>query len=104
MAVRSSEVGEQPEESAQGNSQCQDGDVGCLAPNGHAEVSWQCPLLGHETDMPTTLRDVRFQGQSGKHMLASSFSGFDPTRTLAVHCGNGLDAGFSPYQNTRLSR
>jgi hypothetical protein len=32
----------------------------------------------HETDMPTTLRDVRFQGQSGKHMLALSFSGFDP--------------------------
>src|SRR5258707_6192850 len=27
--------------------------------------------------MPTALRDVRFQGQSGKHMLASSFSGFD---------------------------
>ena len=35
----------------------------------------------HETDMPTTLRDVRFQGQSGKHMLASSFSGFDPEPT-----------------------
>jgi hypothetical protein len=33
----------------------------------------------HETDMPTTLRDVRYQGQSGKHILASSFSGFDPT-------------------------
>src|SRR5258705_6834789 len=32
----------------------------------------------HETDILTTLRDVRFQGQSGKHMLASSFSGFDP--------------------------
>jgi hypothetical protein len=31
--------------------------------------------------MPTALRDVRSQGQSGKHMLASSFSGFDPTRT-----------------------
>jgi hypothetical protein len=28
----------------------------------------------------------------------------DPTATLAVHCGNGLDAGFSPYQSTRLSR
>jgi hypothetical protein len=28
--------------------------------------------------MSITLRDVRFQGQSGKHMLASSFSGFDP--------------------------
>jgi len=28
--------------------------------------------------MPTALRDVRFQGQSGKHMLTLSFSGFDP--------------------------
>ncbi len=32
----------------------------------------------HETDMPTALRDVRSQGQSGKHLLALSFSGFDP--------------------------
>jgi hypothetical protein len=31
--------------------------------------------------MPTALRDVRSQGQSGKHMLALSFSGFDPERT-----------------------
>jgi hypothetical protein len=23
---------------------------------------------------------------------------------LAVRCGNGFDAGFSPYQSTRLSR
>jgi hypothetical protein len=29
-------------------------------------------------DMPTALRDVRSQGQSGKHLLALSFSGFDP--------------------------
>jgi hypothetical protein len=36
----------------------------------------------HETDMPTALRDVRSQGQSGKHVLASSFSGFDPNRTF----------------------
>jgi hypothetical protein len=28
----------------------------------------------------------------------------DPTATLAVHCGNGFYAGFSPYQSTRLSR
>jgi len=27
--------------------------------------------------MPTALRDVRSQGQSGKHLLALSFSGFD---------------------------
>jgi hypothetical protein len=31
--------------------------------------------------MPTLLRDVRFQGQSGKHVLALSFSGFDPQET-----------------------
>jgi len=23
---------------------------------------------------------------------------------LAVHCGNDFDAGFSPYQSTRLNR
>jgi hypothetical protein len=28
-----------------------------------------------ETDMPTALRDVRSQGQSGKHLLALSLSG-----------------------------
>jgi len=28
--------------------------------------------------MPTLLRNVRSQGQSGKHLLALSFSGFDP--------------------------
>ena len=28
----------------------------------------------------------------------------DPTATLAVHCGNGFDADFSPYRSTRLSR
>ena len=33
-----------------------------------------------------------------------SLSGFDPTATLAVHCGNGFDAGFNPYQSTRLNR
>jgi hypothetical protein len=48
----------------------------------------QSPLLlqvcfWHETDMPTALRDVRSQGQSGKHLLALSFSGFDPPETLA---------------------
>jgi putative tryptophan/tyrosine transport system substrate-binding protein len=29
---------------------------------------------------------------------------FDPQETLDVHCGNGFDAGFSPYQSARLSR
>jgi hypothetical protein len=34
--------------------------------------------LWHETDMATALRNVRSQAQSGKHVLALSFSGFDP--------------------------
>src|SRR5216683_2007591 len=32
----------------------------------------------HETDMPTALRDVRSQEQSGKHLLTASSSQFDP--------------------------
>ena len=43
-----------------------------------------------ETDMPKYLGDVRSQGQSGKHLLGLSFSGFDPTETLAVHCATVL--------------
>jgi hypothetical protein len=35
----------------------------------------------HETDMPTLLRNVRSQGQSGKHLLTLRFSGFDPQQT-----------------------
>jgi hypothetical protein len=27
----------------------------------------------------------------------------DPKRTSAVHCGNGFDVGFRPYQSTRLN-
>src|SRR5260221_3152048 len=34
--------------------------------------------------MPTALRNVRSRGQSGKHLLALSFSGFDPSATSAV--------------------
>jgi len=31
-------------------------------------------------------------------------SAFGPKRTLVVRCGNVFDAGFSPYQCTRLNR
>ena len=37
-------------------------------------------------------------------MLRRGNAGFDPSATLAVHCGNGFDARFEPYQSTRLSR
>src|SRR5450759_4660699 len=44
--------------------------------------------------------------QSGQRWILAcdGLSAFDPSATLAVHCGNGFDAGFSPYQSTRLSR
>jgi hypothetical protein len=32
--------------------------------------------------MPTAMRDVRSRGQSGKHILAVSLSGFDPELTI----------------------
>ena len=28
----------------------------------------------------------------------------EPTAALALQCGNALDAGFNPYQSTRMSR
>jgi hypothetical protein len=45
----------------------------------------------HEADMPTVFRDVRFQGQSGKHLLTLSFSGFDPD----VWSGRALQVDFA---------
>jgi len=36
--------------------------------------------------MPTVFRDVRFQGQSGKHLLALSFSAFDTPTKRDNHC------------------
>jgi hypothetical protein len=41
--------------------------------------------------MPTALRNVRSQGQSGKHMLAWSFSDFDPD----VWSGRALQVDFA---------
>ena len=41
---------------------------------------------------------------SRPHSEVAEWSVHDPSATLTVHCGNGLDAGFSPYQSTRLSR
>ena len=50
--------------------------------------------------------NVRYWSNSGQRWILAcdGLSAFDPTATLAVHCGNGFDAGFSPYQSTRLSR
>ena len=38
----------------------------------------------HATDMPKYLGNVRYWVNSGRHVLALSFSGFDPEADLAV--------------------
>jgi len=48
--------------------------------------------------MPTTLRDFRLQGQSGKHVLAGAFPGLATPSCIA------FDAGFNPYQRACLNR
>jgi hypothetical protein len=38
----------------------------------------------HEAEMPKYLGNVRCWMNSGRHLLAASFSGFDPNRTSAA--------------------
>ena len=40
--------------------------------------------VGHRTDMPTLLSDVRCWVNSGKHLLAASISPFDPLRACCT--------------------
>jgi hypothetical protein len=61
-----------------------------LALSGHSNRSRVCPLSDN-SGQPWIL-------------ARNGLSANDPTATLAVHCGNGFDVGFSPYQSTRLSR
>jgi hypothetical protein len=48
---------------------------------------------------------VRYWGNNGQtaNFSPDGLSADDPTATLAVHCGNGFDAGFDPYQSARLN-
>ena len=58
----------------------------------------------HEPDMPTALRNVRYWLNSGKHMLALSFSGFDPRRVKTFFFPQKLYAtGRDPGRRDRLS-
>jgi len=61
-----------------------------MALSGQSSRTRVCPLLD----------------QSGQTWILGrdGLSAFDPTATLAVHCGKGFDAGFSPYRSTRLNR
>ena len=52
--------------------------------------------------MATLLRNVRSQGQSGKHVLVVSFSGFDPTRTSRAADRYDTDEPLGPEGIARL--
>jgi hypothetical protein len=69
----------------------------------HFKRSAQC---WHLTDKPPAPEFVAYWTNNGqKAVLGLDLSAaIDPLATLAVHRGNGFDAGFSPYQSTRLSR
>jgi hypothetical protein len=60
----------------------------------------------HLADNSAAHAFVRFWTRADKGGVTPGcgLSPFDPSATLAVHCGNGFYAGFSPYQSTRLSR
>ena len=62
-----------------------------MALSGQSNCARVCPLL----DQQRTKVGI---------LAGDGLSANDPTATLAVHCGNGFDAGFSPYQSTRLNR
>src|SRR5450755_2115552 len=53
-----------------------------LAQSGQSLRRKNCPLSDNSGQTPISARD--------------GLSANDPTATLAVHCGNGFDAGFSP--------
>ena len=44
------------------------------------------------------------QRTRAEKQIRADYVEIDPQETLDVHCGNGFDAGLSPYQSTRLSR
>jgi hypothetical protein len=59
-----------------------------MAPLRHAIELSECPLIGVDPKSSA-------EGKNGA---------FDPSATLAMHCGNGFDGGFSLYQSTHLNR
>jgi hypothetical protein len=43
-----------------------------------------CRLMAHFSAVPTALSNVGYRGQIGKHLLALSFTGFDPGRVKTL--------------------
>src|SRR5450830_146833 len=74
-------------------------DMFCLKPPRHVHT-W------HIASFRCAAKIGRYWTNNGQRSAQrlKSYAANDPSATLAVHCGNGFDAGFSPYQSTRLSR
>jgi hypothetical protein len=68
-----------------------------------AAVRWSLMALSVNSD---SCLEWSLSAHSGHCWILARIASvaIDPTATSAVHCGNGFDAGFSPYQITRLSR
>ena len=62
-------------------------------------------LLALGTSLLQCTNSVAIEGTAGmprtRRVRRSDLN--DPSATLAVHCGNGFDAWFEPYQSTRLT-
>src|ERR1017187_5902375 len=78
-----------------------------LPPSYHHEIS---DLSAYNRSFPPKIKccvdRLSWLSNNGQISIFArdDLSANDPTATIAVHCGNGFDAGFSPYQSTRLSR
>jgi hypothetical protein len=54
----------------------------------------------HLADKPTAPAFVRYRSNSGQtaNFSPDGLSANDPSATVAVHCGNGFDAGLPRYK------
>jgi hypothetical protein len=67
-------------------------------------VSVNAATSGYGAKLP--IRNVRhLVATGGKPDMARTAQSvaIDPSATLAVHCGNGFDTDFGPYQSTRFT-
>jgi hypothetical protein len=65
----------------------------------------QCRLLALRVNSDSCLERSLLDNSGQNSILAcDGLFANDPQATLAVQCSNGFDAGFSPFQSTRLSR
>src|SRR5207302_1018520 len=57
----------------------------------------------HRTDVPTASANVCFSGQTGKHMLDLSLTGFDPQETSAARFWCDAQPGISYHRVVRCN-